>query len=151
MLPCLFLHITTIEAIEKAVAGEPDVIDRYCGIMPYLIALVFPTLGKPDRRSMLPRIITTVLLHSRKAFLRENCRMRNIPPKPPVSMLFQPLLPNKRHEKSGQEMLCFLLAFFCTLYGNYPISVCWLILVYEQLPVHSSLFMRLSSLASFLY
>ena len=126
--------------------------------------------------------------------------MRNIPPKPPVSMLFQPLLPNKRHEKSGQEMLCFLLAFFCTLYGNYPISVCWLILVaikygimpqylsitsgspatafsmasivvmwrkrhgntlpytypisvcwlilvYEQLPVHSSLFMRLSSLA----
>ena len=25
----------------------------------------------------------------------------------------------------------FSLAFFCTLYGSYPISVCWLILFYE--------------------
>ena len=33
--------------------------------------------------------------------------------------------------KSGQETLCFSLAFFCTPYGSYPISICWLILFYE--------------------
>jgi len=40
------------------------------------------------------------------------------------------LLRNKM-KKTGKKRFGFLLVFFCTLYGSYPISVCYLILFYE--------------------
>jgi hypothetical protein len=47
---------------------------------------------------------------------------------------FSPCCVTKGMKKSGQETHGFLLAFFCALYGSCPISVCRLILFYEQLP-----------------
>ena len=97
-----------------------------------------------DMWSMLPQIITTDLLRSRKAFLRKRYKTlatRKTHPQSRISRLFQPLLRNKEHEKSGQETLHFLLALFCTcmattyfnllvdtvFYGSYQkrLLLCW--------------------------
>ena len=83
---------------------------------------------------MLRRIITAVLLRSRKVFLREKVYLAAWEMRPQSRLyqcFFSPYCVTKGMKKSGQETHCFLLAFFCTLYGSYPISVCWLILFYE--------------------
>lgn len=64
------------ETIEKAVTGEPEAIDAVLRHYTARIKYLSTYRGHinddiQDRRSMIPRIITTSLLRSRKVFLRE--------------------------------------------------------------------------------